>query len=131
MKKYTKKTVRFSATIGVVEGYEFNNVHIDSAKDIVSLVWQKYADIVFDEIVVYVSTIIVESRAIYQEERGCPKGGEKTATVFGEANPLIVEDMELWKKAVIEIIKLIKDELKQESIFLIFTDVDESIYFEY
>ena len=39
--------------------------------------------------------------------------------------------MNLWKKAVIEIIKLIKDELKQESIFLIFTDVDESIYFEY
>jgi len=118
------KSVKFSATIGIVSGYGHNNESNDSAAAIVAKVWQESAAKIFAETGVYVSATVSESLTVYHTDWGCPVGGEKTATVEGSANPQFVEDVNKWRKIVLKIVKVVKATLQQSTIVVEFSEID-------
>ncbi len=122
------KTLKFTATFGVVAGYGHNNDNEANAASLVAKTWQKAAAEMFAAKGIYVSAVVNESKTVYHESWGCPKGGEKTATVSGEANPAFVQDTTKWKQAVIEVCSLVKKELKQSTVAVSFSEVDDFIY---
>lgn len=122
------KTMKFTATVGVVEGYHHKNEGTNNALKVVSNLWQEIAKNVLDGCGVYVSAILSTSVTVYHTDWGCPVGGEETVTLVGEANPAFTVDMTAWKEAVIAIVKELKVALKQSTIVVTFSEVDEFVY---
>jgi hypothetical protein len=122
-----KKTVKFNCIVGINEGYGHFNDRTQ-AREIVAAVWQKAAAEIFEKNGVYISAVVVDSLTVYHTDWGCPSGGEATANVSGEANPSFVNDFEAWKQAVIEVVKLVKKELKQSTVAVSFQEVEEFVY---
>lgn len=117
------KSLKFSMVCGVNEGYAHENEKYNSL-ELLSYGWAEVAEKVFNETGIYVSATIVESRTIYHQDWGCPKGGEVTATCFGSANPNFVTDMAAWKEAVIMITKKLKKDFKQSTVTVEFNEID-------
>lgn len=121
-------SIMFKIVTGVNKGYKHNNC--DSCNlDMVGKLWQKIAKEEFDNSGIYISAIINESKAIYNEEWGCPKGGEDTVTISGTANKEFIDDLDNWKDQVIIIAKRIKVELGQTTLTCEFIN-SEFYYFK-
>lgn len=117
-------TIRFNATVGVVEGYKNQNIHTNQdTMEIVSNVWQEKAKTVYEETGIYVSAIVNGSKAIYHTDWGCPVGGENIANITGDCNPQFV-NIDSYKESVIKVLKLVKDELKQSTVQVSFSQVE-------
>lgn len=126
------KTLKFSITIGINEGYYEgfvidNDFSLSPAK-IVAEKWEKAALDVYSETGIYVTGIIKNSITVYHEKWGCPTGGENTATVEGTMNPYFNRIVDDWSDAVISIAMILKDELLQPSIAIEFHEVCDFIY---
>lgn len=118
------KTIKFFATVGVVAGYQgINNISNLEALEIVSKVWQEKAKEVFNKSQVYISAIISPSNAIYHTDWGCPVGGEIITSITGECNPEFV-NVEKYKENVLDVLNLVKDELKQSTVQITFQEVE-------
>ena len=78
--------------------------------------WQKHAKEYFDKTGVYVSAIVNEGRAIYNEDWGCPDGGERTLTFNCTRNPKFIEDRYEYQRGIHYIVANLKKEFNQHTI---------------
>ena len=119
------RTVKFSATVGVNEGYSHNN-EIKNPLEIVGTLWQEIAESHYKKCNIYISAIITDSKTIYSPNWGCPTGGEDTITISGSCNPEF-SNPEDWRKSVISVLKEMKEKLKQSTVTIEFWEID-SVY---
>ncbi|WP_066506970.1 hypothetical protein [Abyssisolibacter fermentans] len=117
------KTLCFKITTGVNKGYFHNNDKRNSL-DLVCSIWQSIAGNEYNESGIYITAAAVEGKVIYNELWGCPKGGEDIVILSGMMNKEFVKDKKLWKETVLKLTKILKDELKQNTITCEFNDVD-------
>lgn len=124
------KAFSFRATLGITSGYGHNNEDTCtwSLEDFGNL-WQLKAEQVFKSSDIYVSCTVSLGKAVYNEEWGCPKGGEDVFIIQGELNPEFNEDLynlgfHLYKKVVIELLGLVAKELKQSTTQVTFQESD-------
>jgi hypothetical protein len=115
------RTKKFVSIMGVNASY-FHNNEADNDKSIYR-VWQKIAKEYYDENDVYISANINKVKTIYNEEWGCPVGGEDTYEISGVCNPEFTEYSN-WESAVHYIVKRDKDFYKQSTCTLEFIDCD-------
>lgn len=119
------KTTKFTATLWVCEWYGHDNdTWSKTAKGIVGKVRQDMAEKVFADTGIYVSAWVTDSNMVYSKNRWCPEWWEKVAEISGTRNPEFCKDVEKWKQAVIDVLTLAKDELKQTTSQVEFSDVD-------
>lgn len=116
------KTLRFEIVSGVNKGY-FNGRGINLLDD-VSILWQKIAAKEFELSGVYVSAVIKNSKTVYHENWGCPKGGEYTVVITGVANKEFIDDLKKWKNIVLRLAKLLKEGLNQSTLTCEFLDTE-------
>lgn len=117
-----KKTISFSATLGVNQGYGHANAE-KSALQIVSEEWQKAAAEVMASGGVYIGAVVKDSRTVYHTDWGCPVGGEVTAEISGTCNPEYTA-VEAYKSAVIAVLEKCAKTLGQSTTQVVFTDGD-------
>ena len=121
----TMKTTKFTATLWVCEWYGHdNNTWSKTVKEIVGKVRQDMAEKVFWDTGIYVSAGVTDSNMVYSKNRWCPDWWEKVAEISWTRNPEFCKDTEKWKQAVISVLTLAKDELKQTTSQVEFSDVD-------
>ncbi|URZ04934.1 hypothetical protein [Clostridium felsineum] len=120
-----QNTLRFEivSVSGMSKEYENNNQQ-DFMFDFISELWQDIAKKEFDHTGIYVSAVIMKSKAVYSEEKGCPKGGENTFVITGAANKEVVIDIDEWKAMVIRLAQKLKEELKQSVVICEFLDAE-------
>lgn len=119
------KTIKFTATLWVCEWYDHeNDTWWKSASEIVAKVWQKMAEKVFQNDGIYVSAWVTDSTMVYSTNRWCPEWWEKVVEISGTRNPKFCTDVEKWKQAVIDVLMLSKDELKQTTAQVEFSEVE-------
>jgi hypothetical protein len=117
--------LKFSATFGVIPGYGHGNIGSDApAEKIVAAVWQQVATEVFASDGIYVSAIVHPSLTVYRSDKGCPEGGEVTATVTGCQNLVVHPEEEAYRAAVIKIITRCKELLQQATVYIEITHAD-------
>lgn len=116
-------TKKFSATFGINKGF-FHKNEKENGQKIVSEVWQKAAEHVFKEKGLFISAVIKNSNTVYHVDKGCPIGGEKTATVEGLC---FDKDIEFWECCVIEVVEIVRKELQQDLVFLEIVEVKNLI----
>ena len=118
------KTIKFEATIGVVEGYGHDNEGAVDTASVVAEVWQKKAGEEFAQSGLYISASVSSSITVYAVDWGCPQGGELTATVSGSANPEFTQDLVAWKQAALRVVGAVKKELRQSTVVVEFSEVE-------
>lgn len=108
------KTLHFEIITGIQKGYKNLIPNYADTENIVSHLWQKNALAEYEKSNIYVSAVIKRCYTVYHEERGCPKGGERTVSVSGV--PIFQDECKLdeWKEAVIRLAKKLKEDLEQE-----------------
>jgi len=126
------KTIKFEVVIGIVAGYDASASYIrpEDAQKKVAQVWQEVAQFVFEKTGTYISANIRPTATVYSQEWGCPKGGEATAMVSGEANPAFIENIDSWKHAVRTVVKHVQNRLKQSTVALTFQEVENLFYMQ-
>ncbi|HAG42116.1 MAG TPA: hypothetical protein DCL31_00285 [Clostridium sp.] len=117
------KTLKFEIVTGINKGYFHANEQTTNLA-LVGELWQRLANKIYEESGIYVSAIIRESKAVYNEEWGCPIGGEDTVILTGVANQEFVDDIEKWKDTVIKLAKELKNRLKQSTLTCEFMDTE-------
>lgn len=116
------KTISFSATLGVNQGYGHAN-EAQSAMEIVGAEWQKAAAEVNSESGVYIGAVIKDSKTVYHTDWGCPVGGEVTAEISGTCNPAYTA-VEAYKTAVVSCLEKCAKALGQSTTQVVFTEGD-------
>jgi len=120
---FMKKTISFSATLGINPGYGHSNQKV-SATEIVGKVWQEAAAEEMNQNGgTYVGAVIVDSKTVYHTDWGCPKGGEKTALITGECNPEYTS-IEDYKSAVVSTLERCAKKLEQSTTQVRFAEVE-------
>jgi hypothetical protein len=123
-----KKTISFTATLGVNSGYGHAN-ETQSAMQVVGAEWQKAAAEVSSESGVYVGAVIKDSRTVYHTDWGCPVGGEVTAEISGVCNPEYTA-VEAYKEVVVKVLEKCAIALGQSTTQVVFTD-GEFVYLDF
>lgn len=121
------KTLEFKIVTRVNEGYNHQNEKLNGLA-LISEAWQEIAKKVMSETGLYIPAVANQSKTIYHTDWGCPAGGEDTVTLTGVANPEFVKDLEQWKRVVLVLAKQLKDELKQATLTVEFTEVGDFVY---
>lgn len=116
--KGTSTTAKIN--IGVCEGY--NNTE-EQVNDFASYLQIKLEDI-SKELGFYISFIVYEVKTVYKKEWGCPDGGEKTYNLEATRNPVFNPDDNLWKDQVLQVIRFLKDDLKQSTVTIQFIPIE-------
>tara|TARA_R110000868_G_scaffold178163_1_gene417698 strand:+ start:1266 stop:1667 length:402 start_codon:yes stop_codon:yes gene_type:complete len=106
----------FITVLGVNEGYFHNNEVPNSNRICIDI--QKITVDIYAETGKYVGVVVTPAKVIYNEEWGCPAGGEDvhvlTGNGFFEAEP--AEARGAWKDAVELFILRIQEHFKQTTI---------------
>lgn len=111
-----KNTITMSATFGINKGYFHQN---ESNVDFTSILQDTIIE-VFDETGVYLSFVVHETKTVYNEEFGCPRGGEVTKTIESFCNKEYEDDTGKWMKASILLVNKMKEKLEQEVVYIQF-----------
>ncbi|MCR5722453.1 MAG: hypothetical protein K6G72_08940 [Lachnospiraceae bacterium] len=111
-----KKACKWTITVGVNSGYDLDRQQVLKMEEVISR-YKKVAEIVETSTGVYISAVINESRTIYKDEWGCPKGGEYTYTLSGCSNPFFSDEKE-YKEALISLTKELRKEFGQTTVLL-------------
>lgn len=135
------KTIKFSASLGVIAGYGHGNEEgskrnffaklfgkkkSETAKSetaIAGEAWQKAAAAVMSATGTYVGVVITPARVAYHTDWGCPVGGEKAVSITGECNPEYT-DLAAYKAAVVETLRQAALALGQSTTQLTFSEVE-------
>lgn len=125
-----RETDKLTFTIGITEGYFHNNEkfvyyyeYLDNSNKFISLL-KKCSSKIEKEYGIYISLNIMPSVTLYKEEWGCPENGENTYTLSAIRNPVFHPDIELWRKAAVALVKLLKSKLKQSTVTVEFSKID-------
>lgn len=120
------KAKQFNLVLGIGKGY--NNLPIE--EDLQKEYWNirlKIQDILlklYEETNVYVSCNTNLSSTIYNQQWGSPLSGEGTVTISGICNPTYGVAEYKWKSAVMVFANRLKEEYKQSTVTIVFTDCD-------
>ena len=119
------KTDRFEVVIGVNEGYFHNN---ETTTNIYEL-WKKYANEIEQKHGIYISALISESKVVYKDEWGCPKGdGELIYRITGERNTKFIKNSDKYKYALEDLMELLAKKLKQTTFTISWSEVELGYY---
>ena len=120
-------TFRWTLTLGLTPGY---NPEVKERVDLdaIGATYREIAQRVYESTGVYVSATVVESRALYARDWGCPPGGEPTATFSGSCNPAFAEP-KAYRVALDEIVRALKERYRQETVLLEITPC-ETVYYK-
>ena len=127
---YNEDVAEFSATFGLMAGYDHDNSIVANESTINDFVyhWMHYAAKAKEKYGVYVSCVLHPTKTIYAIELGCPHTGENTITVEGAYNPRFANvGSDKYREAVEYIVGKMKEHLKQTTVRIIFRNVD-SVY---
>jgi len=120
------KTLSFRLIVGVEKGY-FHNLRGVAENGLVykvSELWQKMAREEYNKSYIYVSAVVQPGAVVYNQEWGCPTGGESIVVLSGSANPTFIKDLDSWKETVVKLSKELKKELKQNTLTIEFQETD-------
>lgn len=124
---YKMKSIKFFASLGVIAGYGHENSATPESPEMVAgKAWQTVAAAVMAATGTYVGSVISRSKTVYNEDWGCPKGGEDTVLITGECNPAYTE-LAAYKAAVVETLRQTALALGQSTTQLCFLEAE----FEY
>ena len=120
------KTISFRIVVGVEKGYFHNTKGVAESALVykVSKLWQELTREEYNESYIYVSAVAQPGAVIYNQEWGCPTGGESVVVLSGSANPTFVKDLDAWKETVVKLAKQLKKELKQSTLTVEFFETD-------
>lgn len=116
------QSTHYYLTFGVNEGFSEKNTEANKLE--VGEKIKEFIDKIEKETNIYVSGVLIKNSAIYKNEWKCPYGGEVTFTYMGDRNNNFCHDDESYRKAVLKLAKMIKEEYKQEEIIVSFTHSD-------
>ena len=116
------QSTHYYLTFGVNKGFSTNNTEANKLE--VGEKIKEFIKLIEEETNIYVSGVLIKNSAIYKNEWKCPYGGEVTFTYMGDRNNNFCNDDESYRKAVIKLAKMIKDEYEQEEIIVSFTHSD-------
>ncbi|SFU71048.1 hypothetical protein SAMN04487886_11132 [Clostridium sp. DSM 8431] len=119
-----KKTLRFEIVTGIQGGYKKLNNTLANHEKIVSCLWQDNAETLYKKNNIYISAVIKCSYTVYNQEWGCPRGGERTVVITGVANKEFVNNLEAWKEAVLVLAKKLKEQLNQRTMTCEFMETE-------
>ena len=119
----TGDTTQFTLNVGVNPGYFHDNEKKD-ALAVVTELWQKMAEEVFQSTGIYVGATLTPAKTVYRQEWGCPEGGEDTVIVSGLRNIEFVKDDDLWRTSVSMVALRVGKALKQTTAYLTFAPVE-------
>jgi hypothetical protein len=116
------KTIGAKINIGICEGYFHENKteETNSFEELVKFFSLK----VYNETGIYVSFVSYKTKTLYNADWGCPIGGEDTYNLETVANPQFVTNICLWKQSLLQIVRLLKRELKQSTVTVQFIEQD-------
>lgn len=109
--------VKYEITMGVLEGYEFDDI-----ADLDPLIWtalDKWKEIALEYYTitgVYISSVAIECDALYNEEWGCPRFGEPIVRFDCTMNPEFVKDEKVYEEGILYISKKLKEFFKQTTV---------------
>ena len=92
-----------------------------------SPIYLECADKVYKVTGVYVSTVMLQSKALFSHDWGCPYTGKDSLTFTGSLNPLHHADVKVWRASVVDVAELLKHKLIQTVAYLSFFE-SELIY---
>ena len=115
-----QNTTMCKITIGTCAGYNNDKEEID---DFEKYLYNKLEEI-SQNLGYYISFVVYKTKTIYKKDWGCPENGEKTYNLEATRNPEFNHDDNLWRSQVIEIIKILKKELKQTTVTIQFFNTD-------
>lgn len=112
---FIAETEKHEVVIGVPND-KFTNGKWQDQSDLMIDKWQEYAEKYYDKTGIYISAIVNEGLAIYNEDWGCPDGGERTLTFNCTRNPKFIEDKYEYQRGIHYIVANLKKEFKQHTI---------------
>lgn len=115
-------TNEFKLNVGVNPGYHHDNEVLNAVK-IVSELWQKHAEELYQVKQVFIAGMVSLAKTVYRQECGCPLGGEDTVVICGLRNVEFCANEQLWKDCVTEVSIRVAKELQQTTAYLTFTIV--------
>ena len=129
---FMEKTIKFNVVFGVTAGYEGlqspDQVNLGEVMAKAAAAWQEAAAAEFAKSGLYISAVAAPAAAVYHTDWGCPVGGEIAVSFEGTANPQFVNDIDMWKHAVIRVVTEVKTKLKQSTTTLEFSEVNDFYY---
>lgn len=111
-----KETVKYEVVLGLPENDPIINGRITKNEDIAKDMWNTYAKEYYSKTDVYVSAIANEGHAIYNDEWGCPKYGERVITFNCTANRTFIKDLSKYEEGIVYITTKLKEYFKQSTV---------------
>lgn len=116
-------TLEIKAIIGINPGYNHNNeLNFDNIEQEFKEYVQDVVEQTYKMYHMHISFNINRTITIYDEEFGCPRGGEVTYTLSSINNPFFNQDLKQYKAAVKNAIKLIAKYYKQSTVSIIYNE---------
>lgn len=112
---YINNTEKYEVVIGVQTDTNVSRV-IERQLDLLIEAWQKHAKNYFDMRGIYISAIANKGNAIYNEDWGCPHGGERVVTFNCTRNPKFIDNNLDYYNGLMYIVSCLKEEFKQHTI---------------
>lgn len=72
----------------------------------------------------YIPFVVIPSKTIYNEEWGCPYGGETTYALYSTMSSRYIGGISDWKEQCVNIIQDLKNELHQSTATITFSECD-------
>lgn len=119
-------TIGWKCIVGTNKGYDLSLQKRISIDDF-SALCMRLAKKIYEDTNVYISMAVSESRILYNEEWGCPQGGEYTYTISGCCNTEF-SPKEEYLNALDIFVKELKKELEQSTVLLEITPVHIQYY---
>lgn len=109
-----EKTRSIKATLGIPDALAIDTTNTVIKNFNRQLQMIQYAMYTKYEIYVEFQTSRVE--CVYNEDWGCPKGGEPCILMTAIANPKFIKDIDKWQEVAVEIIETMKKIYEQHTV---------------
>lgn len=111
-----KESVKYEVVIGVPDDLYLPKIGMTDFIDRIIDAWQQYAKEFYDSNDVYVSSIAILGKAIYNKDWGCPDHGERILSFHCTANPEFIKDLNKYEEGILYITKRLKRDFSQHTI---------------
>ena len=124
--------VSWSATVGLVPGYGHDNRpnDIEALRAKLLASWTRAMGETLAETGHYPSCVATNAVVLYQEDHGCPPGGEQAMLLVGSSNPRDVppHDFAAFEAAVERTVRQVQREMEQRTVRIEFSRITRSVY---